>query len=162
MVSGAALARAAAGLDRRLRAGIDGAGALLLAAVTLLGIAQVVARYALNASLVWSEEAIRLLYVWLVLVAAAGAPHMRIGLLADHLRGPAATALSLLRTLTTLALLALLVRGALTLNASFGSDRYVTLGLSKSWYWTGAIVGALLWMGTTVTGLLSRRGEGAR
>ena len=39
-----ALGRAAAGLDRCLRAGIDGAAAALLAAVTLLGIAQVVAR----------------------------------------------------------------------------------------------------------------------
>ena len=159
---GSALARAAAGFDRRLRAGIDGAAALLLAAVTVLGIAQVVARYGFNASLVWSEEAIRLLYVWLVLVAAAGAPHMRIGLIADRLRGPAATALGLLRTLATLAILALLVRGALTLNASFGSDRYVTLALSRFWYWTGAVVGNLLWMGTTVTDLLARRDEGAR
>ena len=155
----APLVRAAAGLDRRLRAGIDGAGALLLAAVTLLGIAQVVARYGFNSSLVWSEEAIRLLYVWLVLVAAASAPHMRIGLVADRLSGPAAAALGVARTMVMLALLALLVHGALTLNASFGSDRYVALGLSKSWYWTGAVVGALLWTGTILTGLLARRGS---
>lgn len=144
-------------LDRGLRAAVDGAAALLLAAVTALGVAQVVARYGFNASLVWSEEAIRLLYVWLVLVGAAGASHMRIGLLADRARGPAATALSLMRTLVTLALLALLVHGALTLNDRFGSDRYVTLGLTRSWYWTGAVVGALLWMGTVVTGLLAGR-----
>ena len=161
-MTGGALGRAVAGLDRRLRAGIDGAAALLLAAVTTLGIAQVVARYAFNASLVWSEEAIRLLYVWLVLVAAASAPHMRIGLVADRLRGPAALVLGAARTLVMLALLGLLVHGALTLNASFGADRYVTLGLSKSWYWTGAVVGALLWMGTIVTGLLAGPGRGAR
>ena len=58
-----------------------------------------------------------------------------------------------------LALLALLVRGALTLNASFGADRYVTLGLCRS-RGTGPapIVGSLLWMGTIVSGLLAGPG----
>ena len=138
-------------LDRRLRAGIDGSAALLLAAVTVLGIAQVIARYVFNASLIWSEELIRLLYVWLVLVAAATAPHMRIGLLTDRAQGGVAVALKLVRLAVCLALLTLLVHGALQLNASFGADRYVTLGISKSWYWTGAIVGALLWMGTMLS-----------
>ncbi|MEO1104086.1 MAG: TRAP transporter small permease subunit, partial [Pseudomonadota bacterium] len=93
--------------------------------------------------------------VWLILLAAATAPHMRITLLSDQLRGPAALVLSIVRTLFVLALLALLVNGALTLEASFGNDRYVTLGISRSWYWTAAIVGGLLWAGTLVTGLLA-------
>lgn len=139
--------------DARLRAGIDGAAALLLAAVTILGIAQVVARYVFNSSLVWSEEAIRLLYVWLVLIAAATAPHMRIGLVSDRVRGTAGVILRLVQTAIMLSLLALLVNGALTLNASFGNDRYVTLGIAKSWYWTGAIVGSLVWAGTILADL---------
>ena len=142
-------------LDRVLRAAIDGAAAILLLAVTVLGISQVFSRYVLNSSLVRSEELLRLLYVWLILLAAATAPHMRITLLAEQLRGGAALVLSIVRTVFVLALLALLVNGALTLEASFGNDRYVTLGISKSWYWTAAIVGALLWAGTLITGLFS-------
>ena len=141
--------------DARLRAGIDGAAALLLAAVTVLGIAQVIARYAFNASLVWSEEAIRLLYVWLVLIAAATAPHMRIALVSDRFAGRAGVILRLVQTAIMLALLGLLVNGAVTLNASFGGDRYVTLGLAKSWYWTGAIVGSLVWAGTILADALA-------
>jgi TRAP-type C4-dicarboxylate transport system permease small subunit len=147
---------ALARIDAALRGAIDGAAALLLAAVTGLGIAQVVWRYGLNDSLTWSEEAIRLLFVWLVLMAAATAPHMRVTLLTD-LAGPRlALALRLLRHGVVLVVLAVLVQGALAINALFGTDRYVTLGITKSWYWTGAILGALLWMGTTVTDALAR------
>ena len=146
-------------VDAWLRRAIDGVAALLLLAVTSLGIAQVVARYAFNASLVWSEEGIRLLYVWLVLIAASTAPHMRIGLFADRARGGLAVALGVLRGVVVIALLALLVDGALTLEASFGSDRYVALGISKGWYWSAAIVGATLWAGATLSALLARRSD---
>lgn len=142
--------------DQGLRHAIDGTAALLLLGVTLLGIAQVISRYVFNVSLVWSEEAIRLAYVWLVLIAASTAPHMKITLIEDRLHGTWALALRALQTLVMLALLALLVWGALRLNASFGRDRYVTLGISKTWYWTGAIVGALLWAGSIVSDLLAR------
>ena len=140
-------------IDARLRSGIDGAAAILMAAVTVLGISQVIARYVFNSSLIWSEELIRLLYVWLVLVAAATAPHMKITLLSDLATGWTALALKAVHTIVMLGILFLLVDGALRLNASFGNDRYVTLGIEKSWYWTGAIVGALLWVGTIVSDL---------
>lgn len=149
--------------DATLRAAIDGASALLLLAVTCLGIWQVISRYVFNASLVWSEEAIRLLYVWLVLIAATTAPHMQITLFSDRLTGRAAQLLKAVQTLVmlalALALLLLLVQGAVALNGSFGSDRYVTLDLSKSWYWTGAIVGGLLWAGVLISGLIANLGR---
>lgn len=139
--------------DTGLRRAIDGAAAILLLAVTLLGISQVVSRYAFNSSLVWSEEMIRLLYVWMVLIAASTAPHMKITLVEDALTGSQALVLKVFQTLVMLALLTLLVWGAVRLNASFGRDRYVTLGIAKSWYWTGAIVGGLLWAGSLLSGL---------
>ncbi|WP_227267984.1 TRAP transporter small permease [Roseobacter weihaiensis] len=145
--------------DAALRTAIEGASALLLLSVTCLGIWQVISRYVFNASLVWSEEAIRLLYVWLVLIAAATAPHMHITLFSGRLTGRAAQLLKTVQTLVMLALLLLLVQGAVALNGSFGSDRYVTLGLSKSWYWTAAIVGGLLWAGVLISGLIANLGR---
>lgn len=136
-----------------LRRAIDGAAALLILAVTVLGISQVISRYGFNASLVWSEELIRLLYVWLVLIAASTAPHMKISLVENLLSGRGAAVLRVLQTLIMLALLALLVNGAIQLEGAFGRDRYVTLGVSKSWYWTGAIVGGLLWAGSILSQL---------
>ncbi|WP_108660202.1 TRAP transporter small permease [Acuticoccus kandeliae] len=145
--------------DQVLRTAVRWTAGGLLLAVTVLAVVQVFARYVLNDSIVWGEEMIRLLYVWLVLVAATAAPHMRIGLLADAATGVLGFVLASVRVAIMIALLLLLVRGALTLNASFGGDRYVTLGITKSWYWSGAIVCGILWIVLLVTGLLSRREE---
>ncbi|MCF3934600.1 TRAP transporter small permease subunit [Acuticoccus sp. M5D2P5] len=146
---------AIARLDTALRTAVRWVSGGLLLTVTVLAVVQVFARYVLNDSIVWGEELIRLLYVWLVLVAATAAPHMRIGILADAAPGLLGTALATLRVVVMAALLVLIVRGALTLNASFGADRYVTLGITKSWYWSGAIACGILWIVLLVTGLLS-------
>ncbi|WP_299867267.1 TRAP transporter small permease subunit [uncultured Hoeflea sp.] len=136
-----------------LRRAIDGAAALLIFLVTVLGIGQVISRYVFNSSLVWSEELIRLLYVWLVLIAASTAPHMKISFLEGMLPRFWTQILKVAQTLIMLVLLALLVWGALRLNTAFGNDRYVTLGVAKSWYWTGAVVGGLLWAGSILSQL---------
>ena len=47
--------------------------AVVLATITLLVVAQVIVRYVLGGSLAWSEELTRLLFVWMVLVAASRA-----------------------------------------------------------------------------------------
>ncbi|ETA51170.1 TRAP transporter small permease [Ponticoccus alexandrii] len=143
-------------IDSFLRRAINGASALLLAMVLCLGIAQVGSRYLLGSSIIWSEEAIRLIYIWMILVAAANADHMRITLLDTLLGRRALVVLRALRTIVVLSMLALLVWGAWQLNTSFGRDRYVALGISKSWYWSAGIVGCLLWAGTQVSGLLTR------
>ncbi|MFV0334561.1 MAG: TRAP transporter small permease [Tropicimonas sp.] len=146
-------------IDSLLRRAVNGASALLLAAVVCLGIAQVASRYLLGSSIIWSEEAIRLLYVWMILIAAANADHMRITFLDTLLGQGARTVLQAFRVLVVLAMLALLIWGAWQLNLSFGRDRYVALGLSKSWYWMAGVTGCLLWAGTQVSGLLARPGE---
>lgn len=142
-------------LDRYLRHAVNGVSAILLLAVVLLGIAQVTSRYFFGTSIIWSEELIRLLYVWMILVAAANAEHMCITFLDNHAGKGAMAVVRTLRTMVVLALLALLVWGAWQLNLSFGRDRYVALGISKSWYWMAGVVGCLLWAGTQVSGLLS-------
>lgn len=141
--------------DKFLQSAINGASALLLLAVVLLGIAQVISRYFFGTSLIWSEELIRLLYVWMILIAAANAEHMRVTFLDSVLPPRSVKLLRVLRMVVVLAMLALLVFGAWQLNASFGRDHYVALGISKSWYWMAGIIGCLLWAGKQVSALLS-------
>jgi len=116
----------------------------LLLAVTALTVTQVVARYGFNSSLTWSEELNRLLYVWMILLAAAGADHMRIGLIADRPRF--SVPFRWFGAIAAAAALVLLVWGGWRLQAMFAFDRYTTLDLSKSWYFAAAIAGGSLWL----------------
>ena len=120
----------------------------LMLAVTLLTLAQVIARYVFNSSLIWSEELNRLLFVWLVLIAAVGASHMRIDLLTDrcHLE----TLSKRIGLIAGLVSLGLIGWGALQLQTMFALDRYITLGISKTWYFAAAIVSAALWAVTLI------------
>jgi TRAP-type C4-dicarboxylate transport system permease small subunit len=63
----------------------DALAAVLLLVVTVLITAQVLVRYAFGGSLVWSEELTRLLFVWMVMVAAVTAPRMQVDFLVDLL-----------------------------------------------------------------------------
>lgn len=118
--------------------------ALLLFGVVALTISQVFARYVLNDSIVWAEEATRLLYVWMIMIAAIGSSHMRIGLIDDSERFKwFFSSISLIGALVALGLIGW---GGWKLATLFSFDRYVTLDLSKSWYFAAAIVGAILWM----------------
>ncbi|NIA72070.1 TRAP transporter small permease subunit [Pelagibius litoralis] len=112
-------------------------------AVVVLTVSQVFARYVLNSSIIWAEEANRLLYVWVILLAAVGADHMRIGLIADKPR--LRPVLAQFGVIAGIAALGLVVWGGWTLNAVFSSDRYVTLGLSKSWYFSAALIAGVAW-----------------
>ena len=115
----------------------------LMLAITAITIAQVVARYGLNNSIVWAEELNRLLFVWLIVLGAAGADHMRIGLLADRpaLKRP----LGIVAAVGALGAIALLAWGAFKLQSMFAFDRYVTLDLSKWWYFAALTVGGSVW-----------------
>ena len=116
----------------------------LMLAVTLITLTQVFSRYVLNRSLVEIEELNRLLYVWLLLIAAAGAKHMRIGLIAD--KPQFARPLALFATVCSVLCLILLMWGGWTLQGLFALDRYTTLDLSKIWYFMAVIVGGGFWM----------------
>ncbi|GAB5374649.1 MAG: hypothetical protein AcusKO_11110 [Acuticoccus sp.] len=133
--------------------------AALMLAITVITIAQVVARYGLNNSIVWAEELNRLLFVWLIVLGAAGADHMRIGLLADQprFRRP----LRVVAAVGALGAIALLAWGAYNLSAMFNFDRYVTLDLSKWWYFAALTVGGSVWGIASVWHELFHPGGGA-
>ena len=64
---------------------VDAASALLLVAVLVVTLLQVGARYVFNWPMPWSEELTRLIFVWLVMIAAVGSAHMRIEFFAQRM-----------------------------------------------------------------------------
>ncbi|HEX6145118.1 MAG TPA: TRAP transporter small permease subunit [Geminicoccaceae bacterium] len=135
--------RRACDLARRV---LDGVIGTLLIAIVLITLAQVIARYLVMSSLVWSEELNRLLHLWLVMLAAAKASHLRIGLLGERLGGRIRTALDLGASLLSLALLALMIRGALRLAELTRFDMFTGLQVSMRWMFMAFVAGAAVWM----------------
>ena len=124
----------------------DIAAALLLAVVTLLIVAQVVVRYLLGGSLVWSEELTRLLFVWMILVAASRAQPMRIDQLVDALPARIGALLRLLGEALVVALTVNLVVGAWGMMDLTEFDSYIALGISVRWLYCALLVGGILWL----------------
>lgn len=124
----------------------DIAAATLLAAVTLLVVAQVVVRYLLGGSLVWSEELTRLFFVWMVLVAASRAQPMRIDQLVDALPARLGALLRLLGEVLVAALTVNLVVGAWGMMDLTEFDSYIALGISVRWLYCALLVAGFLWL----------------
>ena len=124
----------------------DIVAAALLAVVTLLITAQVLVRYALGGSLVWSEELTRLLFVWLVLIAAATAPPMQVNLFVDRLSPRLAALIRLLSELLVLALTLVLVYGAWGMMDLTQFDTYTALEISVRWLYLALFLGGGLWV----------------
>jgi TRAP-type C4-dicarboxylate transport system permease small subunit len=137
-----ALGTAARGLGRAL----DAAAALLLAAVVVITAARVAGRYVLGLPMPWSEELTRLLFVWLVMIGAARAAHLRIDLLRERLHGPAGRWLDGFVALVSVTLLALLVVYGHALVELTVYDRYTALGVSVQYAYWALVIGALLWI----------------
>jgi TRAP-type C4-dicarboxylate transport system permease small subunit len=129
----------------------DIVAAALLAVVTLLVSAQVLVRYALGGSLVWSEELTRLLFVWMVLIAAATAQPMRVGLFIDLLPPRWRSFAGLLAEALVLALTLVLVYGAWGMIELTEFDTYTALGISMRWLYLALLVGSCLWLVRSVT-----------
>lgn len=134
----------------RLLAGLlrlpDIVAGALLAVLTLLIAAQVLVRYALGGSLVWSEELTRLLFVWLILVAATTAPPMRVDLFVDLLSPRGRALARLFSDLVVFALTLILLYGAWGMMDLMQFDTYTALGISLRWLYLALFVGALLWL----------------
>jgi TRAP-type C4-dicarboxylate transport system permease small subunit len=124
----------------------DVVAAALLAIVTLLVSAQVLVRYALGGSLVWSEELTRLLFVWMVLVAATTAAPMRVDLLVDVLPPRLRALIRLLGEAVVLALILLLIYGAWGMMDLTQFDTYTALGISVRWLYLALFVSSGLWL----------------
>jgi TRAP-type C4-dicarboxylate transport system permease small subunit len=128
-----------------LRRALDLAAALLLVAVLGVATAQVAARYLLGVPMPWGEELTRLLFVWLVLLAAARATHMRIDLLPDALSPRARRGLGLVQAALAVFLLLVLAWHGRALVELTAYDRYTALEVSVQWLYWAVVVGCGLW-----------------
>lgn len=140
---------------------VDIACAALLAVIAALAFFQVIARYLLDLSTPWSEELLRLLFVWLVLLSAARVAHMRIDMLEQAVATGVRRVLVLVQSVIAAGLLILLIWHGLTLVELTSYDRYTALPVSVQWlYWAIVVCGGL-WLlfliGKTVSTL---RGTG--
>jgi TRAP-type C4-dicarboxylate transport system permease small subunit len=137
----------------------DAIAAVLLTVVTLLVCAQVLVRYVLGGSLVWSEELTRLTFVWMVLIASTSAQPMRVELLVDMLPRRLRALLYLLGELLVLALTLLLLYGAWGMMDLTQFDIYPALGISVRWLHTALFVASILWALRGLASLAARLRE---
>lgn len=124
---------------------LDTAVCALLLVIVVVTLAQVLARYVFGESFIWSEEFTRLLHVWMVMLAAVKAAHLRIDIVKDALPPRPRLALELFATLVALAVLAVLVSKAYSLARFTAGDRYTGLDLSVMWVFVAVVVGGSLW-----------------
>ena len=129
-----------------LRRLADGTAAALLAAIAGLAFFQVVARYALGLSTPWSEELLRLLFIWLVLIGAARASHMRIDLAERAAGARGRRAIVAAGAAVGAALLVLMIVHGLDLVDLTAYDRYTALPLSVQWAYWAVVAGCGLWL----------------
>lgn len=129
-----------------LKKSVDAACALLLGVIAALAFFQVIARYILGYSTPWSEELLRLLFVWLALLGAARTVHMRVDMLEQAVGPLMRRGLVLLQALIAAGLLALLIWHGLTLIELTSYDRYTALPVSVQWLYWAIVVGGGLWL----------------
>ena len=124
----------------------DALAATLLAVVTVLVTAQVVVRYGTSGSLVWSEELTRLLFVWMVLVAAVTAPRMQVDFLVELMPARGQALLRLLSELLVIAITGVLIYGAWGMMDLTEFDNYIALGISVRWLYLSMFLAAIVWL----------------
>lgn len=118
----------------------------LLLTIVLLTLAQVVARYILGSALTWSEELNLFLWIWMIMLAAVRAAHMRIDLLVDHLGPWAQRAVIVTSVAVCLFLFGVLIWGGTQLYDLTSRDYHIALDwLSVKWIFLALIVGGVLW-----------------
>jgi len=118
---------------------------LLLIAIIGITLWQVAGRYFFGSSLSWALEATQLLHVWMIFLAAATAPHMRITILVDVLPRFLVQGTEILAFLVSLSMLYFVADGSIELIDLTSTDRFATLPLSQSLLFWGMVIGIALW-----------------
>ncbi len=124
----------------------DALAAVLLLVVTVLITAQVLVRYAFGGSLVWSEELTRLLFVWMVMVAAVTAPRMQVDFLVDLLPRRLRALQRILIEFVVMGLTFILIHGAWGMMDLRQFDSYIALGISVSWVYLSLFLAGFAWL----------------
>lgn len=135
-------------------AGIDWAQPLrifvgiVFATIVALTIAQVFFRFALDSPLVWSEELVRLLLIWMTFIGAAvvcwDGRHLNVDVLFVRMPAGARRALRLINVSLAVAFLAILVWGGWPLIELAHWVEIGALDLPESYYRVPAIIGGVL------------------
>ena len=141
-------------LARICERAIDGAAAVLVFAIAALVFAQVIVRYVLGGSLVWSEELTRVLFVWMVLLAASTAEPMRIDFVLQALPIRVAAAVSIVAEAVVFGLTCYLIWGAWGMVELTSEDRFTAVDLSVSWIYIALLVSATLWLARSAKQLI--------
>jgi TRAP-type transport system small permease protein len=126
-----------------------------MAAVAVLVCAQVLVRYVLGGSLVWSEELTRLAFVWMVLVAVTSSRPMRVEFFVELLPRRLKAFVLLLAELLVLSLVLLLMYGAWGMMDLTRYDTYTSLGISVMWLHAALFVATILWVARSLFDLRS-------
>jgi TRAP-type C4-dicarboxylate transport system permease small subunit len=129
---------------------LDVAAALLLLAVLAIILAQIVARYVIGVSMPWSEELSRLLFVWLILIAAAHTQHIKVSLVEDWLSGRARRAWQVVLHLVEAATAGFLAIMAYELSEFVRYDSFTTLPVSIRYLYLATAFGGALWSLTAI------------
>jgi TRAP-type C4-dicarboxylate transport system permease small subunit len=118
------------GVILRLRGGIEKVlnviSGVMLAGMVIIVFSNVIARYFLNASIAWSDEVSRFMFIWLVFIGAVVAymrnDHLGLDILIKYLPKKASQTLVLIADLLVLFALVVLLNGGIQMTAdSFAS-----------------------------------------
>lgn len=133
----------------------------LFSTLMTLTLLQVVNRYLLGFQLFWTEEVIRLLLVWTVLLATPLTLYRREEIKVDLLRFPSATLnrakIAVAATCSVVFCIVLAKYGWDFTERSL-NGRSITLGISRAWFYAPIPIGAAL----SVLALLARPAERER
>lgn len=136
-------------LDRRVTGAAFFLACALLAIVSLLGIWQVGTRFLLSQPSTWTEELMRRLLIWMVMLGAAVAFRhgalISVDLMLKSARGRWRTFVQWVITLTSLALLAVLIWYGIDLVWRIRFQTWASLDfLSMGWAYAAIPVGAMV------------------
>lgn len=138
------------GLDRRLTGLASNLACALLALISVLGLWQVVSRFVLSQPSTWTEEAMRRLLVWCVMlgivVAFRRGALVSVDLALRKARGAWRHLLRGLITASGLAYLAVLVGFGINLTWRVRFQSFAAMELSMAWAYAALPVGAALCM----------------
>jgi TRAP-type C4-dicarboxylate transport system permease small subunit len=130
--------------------GLDVASGALMAVIAILVAAQVAVRYVLGGSLVWSEELTRLLFVWMILLAATRAAPMRIDVIVSILPARLGALCALVTDVIVFGLTCTLVWGAWGMAELTAGDSYIAIDISVSWAYVALVLAGTLWLLRTI------------
>jgi TRAP-type C4-dicarboxylate transport system permease small subunit len=137
-------------LDRRLTNLALNLACVLLAVICVLGLWQVVARFVLSQPSVWTEEAMRRLLIWCVMlgvvVAFRRGALVSVDLMLRLSRGAWRHALRTVIAVVSLAFLAVLVWFGVDLAWRVRFQTFASMELSMAWAYAALPVGAALAM----------------